>query len=131
LRDQQKAQTRAKVVEAARTLFGEMGFAAATIREIAKRAVVAHGSVTFRSKEELLVEVLEERYTPLREEARAIMAREASFLDRVVQFFAAHALEWPERKLVGEQFWVSWTFEPELDARARARRSRSWKRSTR
>lgn len=124
LRDQQKAQTRAKVVAAARILFGEVGFAAATIREIAKRAGVAPGSVftTFRSKEELLVEVLEERYTPLREAARAIMAADASFLDRTVQFFhAAYALEWPERKLVGEQFWVSWTFEPELDARARAR----------
>ena len=44
-RQQAKARTRAKVLEAAKALFAEKGYDAATIREIAKRAGMSTGAV--------------------------------------------------------------------------------------
>jgi AcrR family transcriptional regulator len=58
-----KQATRERVLAAARDLFVETGYEAATIREIAKRAGVATGSVftTFPNKLEILRMVMEER----------------------------------------------------------------------
>src|ERR1700749_5240899 len=52
--------SRAAILEAAREVFNERGYARATIREIARRAGVTHGLVMrhFGSKEQLLIEAL-------------------------------------------------------------------------
>jgi len=52
--------SRAAILEAARVVFNERGYAGATIREIAKRAGVTHGLVMrhFGTKEQLLVQAL-------------------------------------------------------------------------
>ena len=52
--------SRAAILEAAREVFAERGYARATIREIARRAGVTHGLVMrhFGSKEQLLIEAL-------------------------------------------------------------------------
>jgi AcrR family transcriptional regulator len=52
--------SRAAILEAAREVFNEHGYAGATIREIAKRAGVTHGLVMrhFGTKEQLLVQAL-------------------------------------------------------------------------
>jgi AcrR family transcriptional regulator len=60
-REQQAAQTRQKIVDAATALFGESGYAATTITAIAERADVAVETVyaRFRSKAGVLDAVLE------------------------------------------------------------------------
>ena len=52
--------SRAAILEAAREVFTERGYARATIREIARRAGVTHGLVMlhFGTKEQLLIEAL-------------------------------------------------------------------------
>jgi AcrR family transcriptional regulator len=52
--------SRAAILEAAREVFNERGYAGATIREIAKRAGVTHGLVMrhFGTKEQLLLQAL-------------------------------------------------------------------------
>jgi AcrR family transcriptional regulator len=52
--------SRAAILEAAREVFTERGYARATIREIARRAGVTHGLVMrhFGSKEQLLIQAL-------------------------------------------------------------------------
>ena len=52
--------SRAAILDAAREVFAERGYARATIREIARRAGVTHGLVMrhFGSKEQLLIEAL-------------------------------------------------------------------------
>jgi AcrR family transcriptional regulator len=52
--------SRAAILEAAREVFSERGYARATIREIARRAGVTHGLVMrhFGTKEQLLIEAL-------------------------------------------------------------------------
>ena len=54
VRNEQKAATREKVLDAARDLFNEIGYDETTIRAIAERARVSVGSVftTFASKAE-------------------------------------------------------------------------------
>jgi AcrR family transcriptional regulator len=62
LRAQQKQRTRAALLAAAREAFAARGFDAATIRDIARRAGVATGTVFvhFPDKQALLAEVLHE-----------------------------------------------------------------------
>ena len=57
-----KVRTRGKVLDAARTLFGERGYDAATIRDIAKGAGMSTGAVfaNFQDKSELFEAVLAE-----------------------------------------------------------------------
>jgi AcrR family transcriptional regulator len=60
--ERRKARTRASLLSAARRRFGEHGFDATTIAEIAEEADIAVGSFYnyFRTKEELLAALLEE-----------------------------------------------------------------------
>src|SRR6188474_2116966 len=66
-RQSQKEATRQRVVDAARDLFDTHGYQGTTIREIARHAGVAVGSVftTFASKGEILSEVMSTRLAPL------------------------------------------------------------------
>jgi AcrR family transcriptional regulator len=70
-----KQATRERVLAAARDLFVEIGYEAATIRMIATRAGVATGSVftTFASKLEILREVMEERLDGLYAELEKVV----------------------------------------------------------
>jgi AcrR family transcriptional regulator len=62
LREQRAAETRLRIREAARGLFEELGFAAATVNEIAKRAGVSAATVysVFGSKAGIVVAMLED-----------------------------------------------------------------------
>jgi AcrR family transcriptional regulator len=61
IRKKQKAETRARIVKEAMSVFEQKGFIGATTPDIAKAAGVSHGSVFahFNSREELLTEVVE------------------------------------------------------------------------
>ena len=66
-------QTRARLLDAAGTLFAEQGFHGTTVREIADRAGVnlAAGNYHFGSKRALYLEVLRDHFARIRSELRA------------------------------------------------------------
>jgi AcrR family transcriptional regulator len=124
LRERQKLETRAKVVEAARALFEEKGYEQATIRDIARRAQVAPGSVftTFESKAELLQEIIFARLGELFAITRDAVAFKGATADRLHAFAkAAYAWEMREVRLLAENIGASWTWSPEADAENRVR----------
>jgi AcrR family transcriptional regulator len=88
-----KQATRDRVICAARDLFVEVGYEAATIRMIAQRAGVATGSVftTFPSKLEILKLVMEERLDRLYAELDSVMPHlRGSVPDRLCSIMAVH-----------------------------------------
>ena len=93
VRDDQKAATREKVLDAARDLFNEVGYDETTIRAIAERAGVSVGSVftTFASKAEVLSHVMDHRLSELYAEFdRVIPFLRGSTADRLSSIFAIH-----------------------------------------
>jgi TetR/AcrR family transcriptional regulator, cholesterol catabolism regulator len=89
-RRSQKAATRQRVLAAARELFDTHGYEGTTIREIARHAGVAVGSVftTFSSKGEILSEVMQERLNGLYAELdRVIPQVRGSTTDRLRTLF--------------------------------------------
>lgn len=93
LRKSQKEATRRRVLEAARELFDTHGYQGASIREIARHAGVAVGSVftTFASKGEILSEVMQARLEPLYAELDRVMPHvRGSTADRLRTMFAIH-----------------------------------------
>ncbi len=93
-------ERRQRILEAARSCFGELGFAGATVGEIARRAGVSNGLLYqfFRNKEHLFEVVLGEI---IRDWVRAMVPREADesagaalegMLRRSVDFCRAHPL---------------------------------------
>lgn len=93
VREEQKAATREKVLEAARDLFNEIGYDETTIRAIAERAGVSVGSVftTFASKAEVLSHVMNHRLGELYAEFdRVVPFLRGSTADRLCSIFAIH-----------------------------------------
>jgi AcrR family transcriptional regulator len=92
-RQSQKEATRQRVLAAARELFDTHGYQGTTIREIARHAGVAVGSVftTFASKGEILSEVMQARLDPLYAELDRVMPHlRGSTCDRLRTMFAIH-----------------------------------------
>ncbi|WP_293903481.1 TetR/AcrR family transcriptional regulator [Phenylobacterium sp.] len=100
-RQSQKAATRQRVLAAARELFDTHGYQGTTIREIARHAGVAVGSVftTFASKGEILSEVMQARIDPLYAELDRVMPHlHGATADRLRTMFAIH-LEFEARNV--------------------------------
>src|SRR4249919_577706 len=92
-RQSQKEATRQRVANAARELFDTHGYQGTTIREIARHAGVAVGSVftTFASKGEILSEVMQSRLAPLDTELERMMPHvRGSTADRLRTMFSIH-----------------------------------------
>lgn len=113
-RRRDKEETRARVVDAARTLFSREGFERVTIRMIAEEAGVATGSVfiTFTSKDELCDEIMCEYAVALaaRLDADAQRTRGAPVAERLSALIAA-ALDAPPERLtfIREAVAAAWT----------------------
>ena len=93
IRDGRKQATRARVLSAASELFDELGFEAATIRTIARRAGVSTGSVftTFSGKTEIFHHVMEARLDTLYTELERIIPHlRGSTEDRLRSIMAVH-----------------------------------------
>lgn len=93
VRNEQKAATREKVLDAARDLFNEIGYDETTIRAIAERAGVSVGSVftTFASKAEVLSHVMNHRLSELYAEFdRVVPFLRGSTADKLCSIFAIH-----------------------------------------
>jgi len=92
-RSSQKEATRQRVIDAARDLFDTHGYQGTTIREIARHAGVAVGSVftTFASKDEILSEVMQARLVPLYAEIDRVSPHiRGATVDRLRTMFAVH-----------------------------------------
>lgn len=78
-RDIQREETRAKILEAALKTFSDHGFAAAGTREIANRAGVNQGLITyhFKSKEILWQQAADKIFSEAREMMAEVMQRNA------------------------------------------------------
>ena len=63
-RDEKKAQTRQRLLEAATVVFGRRGFAAASLDEVAEEAGLTKGAVysNFENKEDLVFAVLDDNF---------------------------------------------------------------------
>jgi AcrR family transcriptional regulator len=76
-REQTKEHNRAALLDAAREVFTEMGFGAASIRDIVRRTDLASGTFYnyFPDKQSIFRAVLEERTTALRARLREVRAQ--------------------------------------------------------
>lgn len=93
VRENQKLETRRKVLTAARDLFNEIGYEETTIRAVAERAGVSVGSVftTFASKAEVLSQVMDDRVEALSAELEHVAKHmRGSLVDRLCSLFAIH-----------------------------------------
>ena len=118
VREEQKAATREKVLEAARDLFNEIGYDETTIRAIAERAGVSVGSVftTFASKAEVLSHVMNHRLGELYAEFdRVIPVLRGSTADRLCSIFAIH-YEFETRRVKLFLAHIAASYNPSNDA---------------
>lgn len=84
---------RVEILDAAMTLFGEVGYRGASVREIAQRVGISHVALLhhFGGKEQLLAAVLERRDEQAIEEFGFGEARGTEVLRRLVALIAANA----------------------------------------
>ena len=83
---------RARILQAAVKVFAERGFHTATVAEIARAAGVADGTIYlyFKSKDDLLLRLFDEKMTELLEDARAALAAEKSAPAKLRRFIQLH-----------------------------------------
>ena len=79
-------------MDAAIKVFAERGFHSATVAEIARAAGVADGTIYlyFKSKDDLLLRLFDEKMTSLLEEARADLERESGAAGKLRRFIQLH-----------------------------------------
>jgi len=115
VREARKAATRLRVLDSARQLFEEVGYEAATIRQIARRAGVSVGSVFtgFTSKSDVLAEVFRCRLDELYADLERVTPRlRGSTADRCRSLFAVHyAFEFSRLRLFLAHISVSFEFQ--------------------
>ncbi len=87
-REQNKAENRASLLKAARTVFAEMGYGAAGVRDIVRRTDLASGTFYnyFKDKDEIFEAVVAEMSLELLKRHRAGRARSRT----AEEFFRAH-----------------------------------------
>jgi AcrR family transcriptional regulator len=107
-----KQQTREKVLQAARRLFCERGYEAATIRDIAAAAGMSTGAVfaSFSDKSELFDEIINDDSRAMVAPMKAAALAGASVEDALLGLFSvAHRYQVEQLPLVQAGMAVSWT----------------------
>jgi AcrR family transcriptional regulator len=107
-RDQKKAQSRKRILEAARDVFFRDGFMSANLDEMAEKAGVAKGTLYryFESKADLYVAVLTNNHEIFLEQMRAAGQEGETALERIrsiARFYFAHWMDHPDYFLI---FWA-------------------------
>lgn len=106
-REQTKALNRQAIVEAAREVFAEMGYEAATVRDIIRRTPLSVGAFYnyFRSKDEVVEALAEEgarRFQPIlkaqREQARDFESYVRAAIHAYFEFLADGHENWEARR---------------------------------
>jgi AcrR family transcriptional regulator len=110
-RERNKAERRRRIKQAARAVFAEKGFEAATTREIAARAGVANGTLFLYApdKVDLLMMIVNDELDPLTRASLAVLSPARALLDQLMEFFADRYEYWARdprlsRSLVRETF---------------------------
>jgi AcrR family transcriptional regulator len=128
-RKESKALTQRRLVAAARTVFVDRGFHAATLEAVAEEAGFTTGAVysNFANKADLFLAVLDEHLEGRVRDMAAIVARE----ETVVAQMQAMARYWNERRQEGPlwnlalvEFWAFAARDPELRQRFADRHER-------
>ena len=110
-RELTKVQNRQAILDAAREVFGELGYEACTVRDIIRRTGLAAGTFYnyYRSKDEVYVALSEEgarRFAPVLKAQRAAAADWASFVRGAIgayyDFLADEHRSWLARRPPGE-----------------------------
>jgi len=111
-REQTKVQNRLAILDAAREVFGELGYEAATVRDIIRRTGLAAGTFYnyYRSKEEVFAALADDgarRFAPILKDLRGRGGPLDAFVrDAIVAYFefmADEHISWAARRPAGEQ----------------------------
>ncbi len=92
--DKKKRKKRERIIKAAIKLLSEKGFAKTKIKDIAKEAEVADGTVYtyFNSKEDLMMKALTESLHIKLLEVKEITSKEPDARAKILKFFDIHAI---------------------------------------
>jgi AcrR family transcriptional regulator len=110
-REQTKVQNRQAILDAAREVFGELGYETATVRDIIRRTGLAAGTFYnyYRSKEEVFAALADDgarRFAPILKAIRASSADFESFVRQAIvayfDFMADEHTSWLARRPAGE-----------------------------
>ena len=124
-REQTKVQNRQAILDAAREVFGELGYEASTVRDIIRRTGLAAGTFYnyYRSKEEVHAALADDgarRFAPI---LKAIRARKVGFegfvreaIEAYFAFMADEHNSWIARRPAGEPHLTIQGETPEMAA---------------
>lgn len=118
-----KQRTRRQLLDAAKRLFNERGYEAATVREIAAAAGLSTGAVfaSFVDKADLFGAVILDDYELLAAHLRASGRATATTEQALIELFAAiYAFQRDHLPLVRAAIGHSWLGQPEAERRVRA-----------
>ena len=109
-REQTKTQNRLAILDAAREVFGELGYEQATVRDIIRRTGLAAGTFYnyFRSKEEVFAALADDgarRFAPVLKGLRGRGNFDSFVRDAIVAYFefmADEHITWVARRPAGE-----------------------------
>jgi AcrR family transcriptional regulator len=110
-REQTKVQNRQAILDAAREVFGELGYEAATVRDIIRRTGLAAGTFYnyYRSKEEVFAALADDgarRFAPILKALRGKGSFDGFVREAIVAYFefmADEHISWMARRPAGEQ----------------------------
>ena len=137
LRELGKSERQRRIKEAAKAVFGDVGYDAATTREIAHRAHVSIGTIFVyaRDKRDLLFLVINDELNPVADQARRNVADDKPVLDRLCALARPWYRYFADNLTLGRHAFREMTFyEPETQDfgeqcaryRARMHRIESW-----
>jgi AcrR family transcriptional regulator len=137
LRERGKSERQRRIKEAAKAVFSDVGYDAATTREIARRAHVSIGTIFVyaKDKRDLLFLVLNDELDPVAERAHNQLPKTKPVLDRLCALARPWYVYFAENLTLGRYAFREMTFyEPESQDfgeqcaryRARMRRIESW-----
>jgi AcrR family transcriptional regulator len=128
-RVEQVAQNRRQLLTAARDVFGELGYAGASLDAIAERAGFTKGAVYshFRNKSDLFLSLLEERIDRRADVQRRLASRVAGPADiaAIVRQVTSQSRSDPQWRLAVLEFRVVAARDDELNARYAAAHRRA------
>jgi AcrR family transcriptional regulator len=115
-----RARTRIKLLEAARELIREKGYARTTLQEVAARAGMTSGAIygNFKNRDELFISLADAYWAPIRPKVKS----GATFADVMRALASATIAALPDRETaaVGRLTGMAYTFtQDELRARVR------------
>src|SRR5690348_2469695 len=125
-REQSKAHTREKLLDAARTVFASSGFHGASVEEIASSAGYSTGALysNFDGKEDLFLVLMEREIEEHSREIAEAVARRSSVAERAAggaQRWMAMIEREPELLLLFMEFWAYGVRDPEVRPKVAAR----------